>query len=118
VRCSPTPSIYSSIAALQDGADHAHYPWEYAPCITVDASVLRALAYYAAAWPDAAAAMDVERTSGSERSLEAALESGDLQSLTLDVRAALYDGVRLLVGGAQEVRIVEVDSADSLQSST
>jgi hypothetical protein len=118
VRCSPTPSIYSSIAALQDGADHAHYPWEYAPSITVDASVPRALVYYAAAWPNAAAAIDVERTSGSERSLEAALESGDLQSLTLDVRAALYDGVWLLLGGAQEVRIVEVDSADSLQSST
>ncbi|KAJ1445058.1 hypothetical protein M885DRAFT_626552 [Pelagophyceae sp. CCMP2097] len=30
-------------------------------------------------------------------------------SLTLDVRAALYDGVRLLVGGVQEVHIFEVD---------
>ncbi|KAJ1454743.1 hypothetical protein M885DRAFT_232069, partial [Pelagophyceae sp. CCMP2097] len=47
----------------------------------------------------------------SERScsLEAALENDDLQSLTLDVRAALYDGVRLLVGGVQEVHIFEVD---------
>ncbi|KAJ1445190.1 hypothetical protein M885DRAFT_626424 [Pelagophyceae sp. CCMP2097] len=42
-------------------------------------------------------------------SLEAALENGDLQSLTLDVRAALYDGVRLLVGGVQEFHIFEVD---------
>ncbi|KAJ1451423.1 hypothetical protein M885DRAFT_570020 [Pelagophyceae sp. CCMP2097] len=41
--------------------------------------------------------------------LEAALENGDLQSLTLDVRAALYDGVRLLVGGVHEVHIFEVD---------
>ncbi|KAJ1447748.1 hypothetical protein M885DRAFT_624086 [Pelagophyceae sp. CCMP2097] len=55
--------------------------------------------------------MDVERAPNSERScsLEAALENGDLQSLTLDVRAALYDGVRLLVGGVQEIHIFEVD---------
>ncbi|KAJ1448778.1 hypothetical protein M885DRAFT_623126 [Pelagophyceae sp. CCMP2097] len=100
-----------SIAALQDDADHAHYPWESAPSITVDGIVPGALAYYAAALSDAAAAMDVECAPNSERScsLEAALENGDLQSLTLDVRAALYDGVRLLVGGVQEVHIFEVD---------
>ncbi|KAJ1447736.1 hypothetical protein M885DRAFT_575474 [Pelagophyceae sp. CCMP2097] len=100
-----------SIAALQDDADHAHYPWENAPSITVDGIVPGALAYYAAALSDAAAAMDVERAPNSERScsLEAALENGDLQSLTLDVLAALYDGVRLQVGGVQEVHIFEVD---------
>jgi hypothetical protein len=111
VRRSPPPAIYSSIAALRDDADHAHYPWENAPSITVDGIVPGALAYYAAALSDSAAAMDVERAPNSERScsLEAALENGDLQSLTLDVRAALYDGVRLLVGGVQEVHIFEVD---------
>ncbi|KAJ1445281.1 hypothetical protein M885DRAFT_579475, partial [Pelagophyceae sp. CCMP2097] len=41
-----------------DDADHAHYPWENAPSITVDGIVPGALAYYAAALSDSAAAMD------------------------------------------------------------
>ncbi|KAJ1449395.1 hypothetical protein M885DRAFT_622588 [Pelagophyceae sp. CCMP2097] len=104
-------AVSSRISLMMKCADHAHYPWESAPSITVDGIVPGALAYYAAALSDAAATMDVERTPNSERScsLEAALENGDLQSLTLDVRAALYDGVRLLVGGVQEVHIFEVD---------
>jgi hypothetical protein len=66
--------------------------------------------YYAVVLEDGgAAAMDVEHAGGAESSFGDALQAGKLHAASLDVRVALYDGVKLLADGAQEVFIIEVD---------
>ncbi len=42
-------------------------------------------------------------------SFEDALAKGELWAASLDVREALYDGVKMLVAGTSKVAIVEVD---------